>query len=72
MVMGHGKLRTFFHRFGIADNSTCPCEEAEDQNTDHLIFRCKKLRNQRTDMINKIKNAGGDWPMTNEMLVKDY
>jgi hypothetical protein len=23
-------------------------------------------------MIKKIKNAGGDWPITNEMLVNDY
>jgi hypothetical protein len=30
MVTGHGKLRTFFHRSGIADNPTCSCEEAED------------------------------------------
>jgi ribonuclease HI len=72
MVMGHGKLRSSFYRFGIADNLMCPCEEAEDQTTDHLIFRCKKLRNQRTDMIKKIKTAGGNWPMTNETLVNDY
>jgi hypothetical protein len=26
------------YRFGITDNPTCPCEEAEDQTTDHLIF----------------------------------
>jgi hypothetical protein len=50
----------------------CPCEDAEDQTTDHLIFRCKKLSNQRTDMIKKIKNAGGDWPVTSEMLVNNY
>jgi hypothetical protein len=72
MVTGHGKLRTFFHRFGTADNPTCPCEEAEDQTTDHLIFRCKKLSYQRTDIIKKIKNSGGDWPMRNETLVKDH
>jgi hypothetical protein len=55
MVTGHGKLRSYFYGFGIADNPTCPCEEAEDQTTDHLMFRCKKLRNQRTDMIKKTK-----------------
>jgi hypothetical protein len=54
------------------DNPMCPCEEAEDQTTEHLIFQCKKLHNQRTDIIKKIKNARGDWPMTNETLVNDY
>jgi len=53
MVTGHGKLRSYYHRFGITDNPTCPCAEAEDQTTDHLIFRCKKLRKQRTEMIKK-------------------
>jgi len=69
VVTGHGKLRSYFHRFGIIDNPTCPCAEAEDRTTDHLIFRCKKLRKQRTEMIKKIKNAGGDWPMTSEKVV---
>jgi hypothetical protein len=72
VVTGHGKLRSYFYRFGITDNPMCPCEEAEDQTTDHLLFRCKKLRNHRTDMVKKIKNARGDWPMKKETLVNDY
>jgi hypothetical protein len=47
-VTGHGKLRSYFYRFGITDSPTCPCAEAEDQTTDYLIFRCKKLSSQRT------------------------
>jgi len=46
MVTGHGKLRSYLHRFGITDNPMCPCEE-EEQTADHLIFQRKKLRNQR-------------------------
>jgi hypothetical protein len=49
----------------------CPCEE-EQQTSDHLIFQCKKLNNQRNDMIKQIKKTGGDWPMTNETLVTNY
>jgi len=55
MVTGHGKFRSYFHRFGITDNPTCPFAEAEDQTTDHLIFRCKKLRKQRTEIIKNKK-----------------
>ena len=72
MVTGHGKLRSYLYRFRLTDNPTCPCEEAEDQTTDHLIFRCKKLHNQRTEFIKEIKNNGGDWPITHEMIVKDH
>jgi hypothetical protein len=50
----------------------CPHEEAEDQTADHLLFRWKKLHNQRTDMIKKIKNVGGDCPMANKTLVNGF
>jgi len=47
----------------------CPYEE-EEQTTDHLIFQCKKLRNQRNEMIKKNKkNTGGNWSTTKETLV---
>jgi len=35
-----------YTRFGLTDNLMCPCEEEEQQTSDHLIFQCKKLRNQ--------------------------
>jgi hypothetical protein len=70
LVTGHGKLRSYLHRFGIRDNPTCPCEE--EQTSDHLIFQCKRLNKQRNDMIKQIKTTGGDWPMTNEKLVNNY
>ena len=51
----------------------CLCEEdEEEQTTDHLIFQCKKLCNQRNEMIKQIKNTGGNWPMMNETLVNNY
>jgi hypothetical protein len=53
MVTGHEKLRSYYHRFGITDNPTCLCAEAEDQTTDQLKFRCKKLSNQKNEMIRK-------------------
>jgi len=73
MVTGHGKLRSYHHRFELTDNLMCPCEEeVDEQTTDHLIFQCKKLHNQRNEMIKQIKNTGGNWPTMNETLVKNY
>jgi hypothetical protein len=73
MVTGHGKLRSYLHRFGLTDIPMCPGNEEEQQQTkDHLIFHCTKLHNQRNEMINQIKNAGGTWPTTNETLATNY
>jgi hypothetical protein len=69
MVTGHGKLRSYLHRFGITENPMCPCEE--EQTSDHLIFKCKRLNNQRNYMIKQIKTIGGDWPTTNEKFVNN-
>ena len=49
MLTERGKLRSFLQRFGLTNNPICPCEE--EQTTDHLMFQCKKLRNQRNEMI---------------------
>ena len=44
------------------------CEE-EEQTVDHLIFKCKKLSNQRNE-IRQIKSFGGDWPQRMKHLSK--
>jgi hypothetical protein len=71
VVTGHGKLRSYLHRFGLIDNPKCPCEE-EEQTTNHSIFHRKILFNQRNEMIKQIKYTGGNWPMMSAMLVNDY
>ena len=60
-----GNLRSYLHRLGLTDNPMCPCEEKEEQTTDHLIFQCTKLRNKRNAMIKHIKNNGSKWLTTN-------
>ena len=70
-ITGHGKLRSYFHIFGLIDNPKCQCEE-EDQTMNHFVFHCKILHNQRNEMTKQIKNACGNWSMTNETLVNDY
>jgi hypothetical protein len=44
MITGHGKIKSYLHRFGLIDNLMCPY--GEEQTTTHLIFHCKKLSNQ--------------------------
>jgi len=52
IITGHGKISSYLHRFGLIDTPMCPCEE-EEETVDHLIFKCKKLINQRNEMIDK-------------------
>ena len=30
MVTGHGKLKSYLHRYGLTDNPMCQCEEEEE------------------------------------------
>ena len=69
--MGHGNTKAYLYTLGRTDTRVCPCEE-EEQTVDHLIFKCKKLRNQREEMIRQIKNTGGNWPATNETHINNY
>ena len=71
LLTGHGNIKSYLYRFGLKDNRMCPCEE-EEQTVDHLIFKCKKLRNQRNEIIRNLKYTGGKWPATNETLINDY
>jgi len=71
ILTGHGKISSYLHRFGLIDNPMCTCEE-EEQTVDHLIFKCKKLSNQRNELIQQIKSTGGSWAAKNETLIKNY
>jgi len=43
MVMGHGNIRSYLHRFKIIQTPICP-SGTKDQTIDHLLFECKLLR----------------------------
>ena len=54
IVLGHGKTKSYLHRFGIIDNQTCPCKGG-DQTTEHLIHQCSILETQRDVMKQTIQ-----------------
>ena len=61
MVSGHGKTKSYLHRFGFIDSPMCPCKGG-DQTPEHLIYHCNILETQRKIMKQRIKKCGGTWP----------
>jgi len=43
---GHSKTRAYLHRFKLLESATCPCNKGY-QTTDHLIYHCTLLHQQR-------------------------
>lgn len=69
-VTGHGRLRSYYHRFKIMDNPQCPCNAAM-QTVDHIIYECIILAKERNSLKAKISIKGGKWPVSkSDMLMK--
>jgi len=48
MLSGHGKTRGFLHLFKLLESATCTCNKG-NQTTDHMIYHCTLLQQQRED-----------------------
>jgi hypothetical protein len=70
MVMGHGKTRTYLHRFNILESTTCPCGKG-DQTTDHLIYHSTLLQHQR-EVLKKEIPINRNWPVNKHDLITKY
>jgi hypothetical protein len=71
LVTGHGKIRSYLHRFKLADDHMCPCNEGQ-QTSDHIIFDCNLLEAQSGPMVKKIVDSGGSWPPAKDELTTKY
>jgi hypothetical protein len=67
IVSGHGKTKSYLHRFKFVDNAMCPCNGGA-QTPDHLIYDCEILEVQRKTMKQHIQTSEGNWPTTNMRL----
>jgi len=66
IMTGHGNIRSYLHRLKIIGNSECPCKHGT-QRVDHLIFQCKKLKNERQILKNSLLKVG-NWPVSKSEL----
>jgi hypothetical protein len=72
ILTGHGLNRSYLHRFKIIPNSTCPCRLHEEQTTNHNIFKCTQLENERRILQNAVTQTGDTWPTSYEQLTRKH
>jgi hypothetical protein len=70
MVTGHGKTRAYLHRFKLLESASCPCDKG-DQTTDHLLYHCTLLQNQR-EILKKDILKTGNWPVSKHDLTTKH
>jgi len=68
MVIGHGKINSYLHRFKISETPLCPCGN-QDQTTDHLLFECDLLQTERENLLTTIQKTDV-WPTSKSDLIK--
>ena len=71
IITGHGKTKAYLHRFKLIDNSQCPCNKGE-QTSDHIIYNCEKIENEREILKQQITTGGGTWPPTKDQLIAKH
>ena len=52
IVTVHGITRAYLHHFKLAESAACPCNKGY-RTTDHLIYHCNLLQQQRVDLRRK-------------------
>jgi hypothetical protein len=70
VVLGHGKTRAYLQRFKLLESATCPCNKG-DQTTDHLLYHCTLLQQQR-EILEKDTLKHGIWPISKHDLISKH
>jgi hypothetical protein len=65
-MTGHGNIRSYLHRFKIKGSPECLCNHGI-QRVDRLIFECKRLKNEREILQNRVIKDG-NWPVRKSEL----
>ena len=69
-VTSHGKTKAYLHRFKIIESPDCPCGGGR-QTTNHLLYDCTILQDERERLIGKIAREDS-WPVGKRQLGNKY
>jgi len=70
IVMGHGNIKSYLHRFKIIDIPNCPCGNG-NQTSEHILLECAILQEDRERPIAEVAKTD-DWPISKDMLIKKH
>ena len=70
MVMGHGNIRSYLHRFKIIGTPICPCGTTE-QTIYHLLFECALINKERDSLITTVMKTDV-WPISKDKLIRKH
>jgi hypothetical protein len=70
IVTGHGKTRVYLHRFKLMESAICPCGK-EELTTDHLLYRCTLLHQQR-ETLKRESSKQRTWPINKQELIAKH
>ena len=71
IVTGHGKLKTYLHKYKIIENPQCICNKGE-QTVDHIIYSCDLHERERDKLVAVITRTE-QWPVSKpKMMLKYY
>ena len=71
LLTGHGRLRSYYHRFKITNNPMCSCNQ-EEETVKHVIYKCKKFSKERKLLIESVTKCGKAWPVTQKCLISNF
>jgi len=67
-LSGHGNFRAKLTYFNLQRDPICSCGQ-EDEDVDHVIFRCSAHSDHREPLIRAVMEAGYQWPCDRSVLV---
>jgi hypothetical protein len=70
IVMGHGNIRSYLHRFKISDTPTCACGSS-DQTIDHMLSECVLINKERDSLISTVVKTDV-WPRGKKHLIRKH
>ena len=71
LLSGHGRIRSYYHRFKIKENPEYICQNG-DQTIEHVIHVCKELDTERQQLKNEVLSKSKQWPVANNILISEY
>lgn len=70
MLSGHGDFMGKLREFKLVASGRCHCNVGSET-VEHVLLRCKRIENLRTDLKSKLMSEGVNWPPYDGELLRN-